>query len=44
LVILCGVFQEIDNPRAWLFRVASNLWIDRQRRPRADAIADTTTD
>ncbi|MEJ7596302.1 MAG: RNA polymerase sigma factor [Kofleriaceae bacterium] len=23
------------NPRAWLFRVASNTWIDAQRRPRA---------
>jgi RNA polymerase sigma-70 factor (ECF subfamily) len=22
------------NPRAWLFRVASNAWIDQQRRPR----------
>lgn len=22
------------NPRAWLFRVATNLWIDQQRRPR----------
>ncbi|HEY6876790.1 MAG TPA: RNA polymerase sigma factor [Polyangiales bacterium] len=22
------------NPRAWLFRVASNLWLDRGRRPR----------
>ncbi|MCC6648077.1 MAG: RNA polymerase sigma factor [Polyangiaceae bacterium] len=22
------------NPRAWLFRVASNLWIDHARRPR----------
>lgn len=22
------------NPRAWLFRVASNLWIDRQRKKR----------
>ena len=24
------------NPRAWLFRVASNLWIDRVRRRRAE--------
>jgi len=22
------------NPRAWLFRVASNAWLDQQRRPR----------
>lgn len=22
------------NPRAWLFRIASNLWIDEKRRPR----------
>jgi RNA polymerase sigma-70 factor, ECF subfamily len=34
LVTLGCVFQEIDNPRAWLFRVASNVWIDRQRRLR----------
>jgi RNA polymerase sigma-70 factor (ECF subfamily) len=34
LVTLGCVFQEIDNPRAWLFRVASNVWIDRQRRSR----------
>lgn len=26
-----------DNPRAWLFRVASNLWIDRARRQRLEA-------
>lgn len=24
------------NPRAWLFRVASNLWLDQVRRPAAD--------
>jgi RNA polymerase sigma-70 factor (ECF subfamily) len=34
LVTLGCLFQEIENPRAWLFRVASNLWIDRQRRGR----------
>jgi RNA polymerase sigma-70 factor (ECF subfamily) len=32
------------NPRAWLFRVASNAWIDQQRRPRGvperEAIAE----
>jgi RNA polymerase sigma-70 factor (ECF subfamily) len=26
--------QAPPNPRAWLFRVASNLWIDRMRRTR----------
>lgn len=25
------------NPRAWLFRVASNLWLDQVRRPRPPA-------
>src|SRR4051794_6724468 len=24
--------QEPDNPRAWLFRIASNLWIAQPRR------------
>jgi RNA polymerase sigma-70 factor (ECF subfamily) len=27
-------FQALPNPRAWLFRLASNLWIDRSRRQR----------
>jgi RNA polymerase sigma-70 factor (ECF subfamily) len=31
-VTLGTVFRDIPNPRAWLFRVASNLWIDRTRR------------
>jgi RNA polymerase sigma-70 factor (ECF subfamily) len=26
--------QEIEHPRTWMFRVASNLWIDRVRRAR----------
>jgi RNA polymerase sigma-70 factor, ECF subfamily len=26
------LFQPPPNPRAWMFRVASNLWIDRTRR------------
>src|SRR5258706_4068558 len=34
------LFQEIENPRAWLFRVASNLWIDRQRRAREEFTQD----
>ncbi|MFN2331950.1 MAG: sigma-70 family RNA polymerase sigma factor [Halomonas sp.] len=25
-------FCELDSPRAWLFRVARNQWIDQQRR------------
>jgi RNA polymerase sigma-70 factor, ECF subfamily len=33
-VTLGTVFKELPNPRAWLFRVASNLWIDRVRRSR----------
>ena len=35
-VTLGGLFQEIHHPRAWLFRVASNLWIDRQRRSKEE--------
>jgi RNA polymerase sigma-70 factor, ECF subfamily len=34
-VTLGTVFRDLPNPRAWLFRVASNLWIDRMRRMRA---------
>jgi RNA polymerase sigma-70 factor (ECF subfamily) len=31
------------NPRAWLFRVASNAWIDQQRRPRGVSAPDPAT-
>ena len=30
------ITPEIDNPRAWLFRVATNLYIDRGRRAREE--------
>src|SRR5262249_41849020 len=33
-VTLGCISQALPNPRVWLFRVASNLWIDRTRRRR----------
>jgi len=33
-VALGTFFGELPEPRAWLFRVASNSWIDRTRRQR----------
>jgi RNA polymerase sigma-70 factor, ECF subfamily len=33
-VTLGNSFSELPEPRAWLFRVASNAWIDRARRER----------
>jgi RNA polymerase sigma-70 factor (ECF subfamily) len=38
---LGGLLEPPRDPRAWLFRVASNLWIDRVRRPGVQAIAVT---
>src|SRR5512132_3377142 len=40
MVTLGCLFQPVENPRAWLFRVASNLWIDRQRRVREETNRD----
>ena len=39
-VTLGTMFRDLPNPRAWLFRVASNLWIDRVRRARLDPVAE----
>jgi RNA polymerase sigma-70 factor, ECF subfamily len=36
---LGGMLEPPRDPRAWLFRVASNLWIDQVRRAGAPAIA-----
>lgn len=33
-VTLGHLYRPPPNPRAWMFRVASNLWIDRMRRAR----------
>ncbi len=43
-VTLGRIFQKIENPRAWLFRVASNLWIDRERRRRESQLPDSMPD
>lgn len=46
-VTLAQMGKEPPNPRAWLFRVASNLWIDAQRRRRelpAEAEPSTAPD
>jgi RNA polymerase sigma-70 factor (ECF subfamily) len=39
-VTLAQMGEAPPNPRAWLFRVASNLWIDRMRRVRRETPLD----
>jgi RNA polymerase sigma-70 factor (ECF subfamily) len=40
---LACLHQEIRNPRAWLFRVASNLWLNRVRDAREVTTGSTAT-
>lgn len=37
---LADVHWNIDNPKAWLFRVATNLWIDHTRRKEESAMPE----
>ena len=39
-VTLGRMGEPPPNPRAWLFRVASNLWIDEKRRAREIAVVE----
>jgi len=43
-VTLGTVFRDLPGRRAWLFRVASNLWIDRVRRARLEASLERDED
>lgn len=38
------VFTDLPAPRAWLFRVASNLWVDRVRRARHELAVEVPAD
>jgi RNA polymerase sigma-70 factor (ECF subfamily) len=40
---LACLHQEIRNPRAWLFRIASNLWLNRVRDAREVPTGTTAT-
>jgi len=42
-VTLGQLGESPPNPKAWLFRVASNLWIDQLRRRRAEGPAHEAT-
>ncbi|MBX3201704.1 MAG: sigma-70 family RNA polymerase sigma factor [Labilithrix sp.] len=43
-VTLGTMFHAIPNPRAWLFRVASNAWIDRARKARRELHVEAPLD
>ena len=43
-VTLGQMGEAPPNPRAWLFRVASNLWIDRTRRRREEPLTTDVRD
>jgi RNA polymerase sigma-70 factor (ECF subfamily) len=40
-VTLGTLFGDVPNLRPWLFRIASNLWIDRVRRARFERAVET---
>lgn len=41
-VTLGTLFSALPEPRAWLFRVASNLWLDRMRKARREQLGDAS--
>lgn len=41
-VTLGTMFSELPHPRAWVFKVASNLWLDRVRRARRELALDVS--
>lgn len=43
-VTLGTLFSELPEPRAWLFRVASNAWVDRVRRTRREERTEASTE
>lgn len=38
------MFSEVASPRGWLFRIASNTWIDRARRARREILVEAAHD
>lgn len=43
-VTMGTLFADVPQPRAWLLRTASNLWIDHVRRGRHEVVVETPQD